>query len=92
MARLCTGKSGAKGHFPKMSKPVLVHTHLPVQLVWRAVSLGVGWSGHEGNHSPPFSAQVKFECLLHVFVAFIGTTLPLPSIFWNSFCGPKYVI
>lgn len=67
MTRLCTGKSriwilaGAKGHFSKMSKPALVPTHLPVQLVLGAVSLGVEWPGHETNHLPPYSAKVNFE-------------------------------
>lgn len=67
MTGLCTGESGvwilagAKGHFPKMLKPVLVPTHLPVQLVWGAVSLGVERPGHETNHLPLSSAKVKFE-------------------------------
>jgi len=67
MTRLCTGESGvwilagAKGHFCKMSKPAVVPTRLPVQLVLGAVSLGVEWPGCETNHLPPSSAQVKFE-------------------------------
>jgi len=59
MTSLCTGESGvwvlagAKGHFSKMPKPALVPTHLPVQLVLGAASLGVEWPGHETNHLPP---------------------------------------
>jgi hypothetical protein len=67
MARLWAGQSGVqilagtRDLFSKMSKPALGPTHLPVELVLGAVSLGVKRPECEANYCPPSSAEVKFE-------------------------------
>jgi hypothetical protein len=48
--------------FTTASRPVLGPTQLPIQSVPAGLSLGVKRPGHEADHSPPFSADVK-ECV-----------------------------
>jgi hypothetical protein len=45
--------------FTTMSRTVLGPTQPPIQWVPGALSLGVKWPGHEADHSPPSSAEVK---------------------------------
>lgn len=47
--------------FSKTSELVLKLTQLPILKVAEALSSGVKWPGHEADHSPPSSAQVKNE-------------------------------
>jgi len=52
-------------------------TQLPIQWVLESLSLGVKWPGHEADHSPPSSTEVK-ECLeiyLHSPIRFHGVVL-----------------
>jgi hypothetical protein len=44
------------------SRPALGPTHLPVQWVLGALTRGVKRPGHQSNHSPPTSAEVKNAC------------------------------
>jgi hypothetical protein len=48
--------------FTTVSRPALGPTQPPIQRVPGALSIGVKRPGHEGDHSPPFSAEVK-ECV-----------------------------
>jgi len=41
------------------SRPALGPTQPPIQWVPGALSLGVKWLGHEADHPPPYSAEVK---------------------------------
>jgi hypothetical protein len=45
-----------------VSRLALGPTQPPIQWVPETLSLGVKWSGHEAEHSPPSSAKVK-ECV-----------------------------
>jgi hypothetical protein len=53
--------------FATMSRMALWPTQPPVQWIPGALSLGVKWLGHEADHSPPSSAEVKnvLELYLH---------------------------
>jgi hypothetical protein len=42
-------------------KPALWPTQPPIQWVPGFLSLGIKWSRHEADHSPPSSAEVKNE-------------------------------
>jgi hypothetical protein len=46
-------------HFSMSSRPVLGLTQPPIPWVPGALSPGVKWPGHEADHSPPASAEVK---------------------------------
>jgi hypothetical protein len=46
--------------FTTLSRPALIPTHPPIQWVPGALSSGVKQSGHETNHSPPSSVEVKY--------------------------------
>jgi hypothetical protein len=48
--------------FDTASRPALEPTQPPIQWVQRALSLRVKQPGHEADHSPPYSAEVK-ECV-----------------------------
>jgi hypothetical protein len=77
--------------FITASRTALGLTQPPIQWVPGALSLGVRRPGHEANHSPPSSAEVKewVELYLHYpntpswrcaqLRKSTGTTLPLPS-------------
>jgi len=41
------------------SRPALGPTQPPIQLVLGALSLGVKQSGHETDHSPPYSTEFQ---------------------------------
>jgi len=41
------------------SRSVLGPTQLPIQWVPGSLSLEVKWPGHEADHSPPSSAEIK---------------------------------
>jgi hypothetical protein len=41
------------------SRPAMGSTQFPIQWVPRRLSPGVKWQGHETDHSPPTSAEVK---------------------------------
>jgi hypothetical protein len=45
--------------FATASRMALGPTQPPIQWVLAALSLGVKWLGHETDHSPPYSAEVK---------------------------------
>jgi hypothetical protein len=45
--------------FSTSSRPPLGSTQRPIQWVLWALSPGVKWPGHEADHSPPASAEVK---------------------------------
>jgi len=45
----------------KTSELALKLTQLPIQWVAKALSLGVKGPGHEAEHSPPPSAEIKNE-------------------------------
>jgi hypothetical protein len=45
-----------------ISRIALGPTHTPIQWVKGALSLEIKWPGHEADHSPPSSADVK-ECV-----------------------------
>jgi hypothetical protein len=57
--------------FSTASKLALRPTQFPIQWVLGAPSLGVKWQGHEADHSPPSSAEVKNG----------GALPPFPHIF-----------
>jgi len=64
-------------HSDTVSRLVLGPTQPPIQWVTEALSLGVKRPGHEADHSPPFSAEVK-ECVelyLHSPKSFHGAVL-----------------
>jgi hypothetical protein len=42
-----------------MSRMALGPTQPPIQWVLGSLSLGVKWPGHEADHSPPSTAEVK---------------------------------
>jgi hypothetical protein len=42
-----------------VSTQALGHTQPPIQWVPGAISLGIKRPGHEADHSPPFSAEVR---------------------------------
>jgi len=44
---------------PNASRPTLRPTQPPSQWVPGALSSGVKWPGHEPDHLPPFTAEVK---------------------------------
>jgi hypothetical protein len=48
--------------FTTASRTEMGPTQPPNQWVPGAISLGVKWPGHEADHSPPSSAEVK-ECV-----------------------------
>jgi hypothetical protein len=48
--------------FTTESRPALEPTRPPIQWVPGVISLGVKRLGHEADHSPPSSAEVK-ECM-----------------------------
>jgi hypothetical protein len=70
--------SGKMVFLSKASRLAVKSSHLPVQLVRGALSLGVNWPGHDDDHSLPSSAEVKSECytatLPYAFIACTGTT------------------
>jgi hypothetical protein len=45
--------------FSTTSRLVLRPTQPPIQWALGAPSMGVKWQGHEADHSPPSSAEVK---------------------------------
>jgi hypothetical protein len=45
--------------FTTMSRMALGTSHPPIQCIPVALSLGVKQPGHEADHSPPSSAEVK---------------------------------
>jgi len=54
-------------------------TQPPIQWIPGALSLGVKWPGHEADHSPPSSAEIK-ECMelyLHSSIHLHGVVLSL---------------
>jgi hypothetical protein len=53
--------------FTTVSRTALGPTHPPIQWVSGALSMGEKWLGHEADHSPPSSAEVKeyIELYLH---------------------------
>jgi hypothetical protein len=48
--------------FTTTSRMALGPAQPPIQWILGALSLGVKWPGHEADHSPPSSAEVK-ECV-----------------------------
>jgi hypothetical protein len=50
--------------FSTSSRPALESTQPPIQWVPGALSPGVKRPGHEADHSPPTSAEVKKMCLI----------------------------
>jgi hypothetical protein len=42
-----------------VSRPPLGPTRPPIQWILGALSAGVKWPGHEADHSPPSSVEVK---------------------------------
>jgi hypothetical protein len=51
--------------FSATSRLALGPTHLPIQWVPRAISLGVKWLEHEADHSPPSCTEVKNGGAVH---------------------------
>jgi hypothetical protein len=45
--------------FSKMSRPALLPTHLPIQLVLEVLSSGLKQPGCKADHTPPSRAKVK---------------------------------
>jgi hypothetical protein len=45
--------------FTAVSRPALGPTQPPIQWVTGALSVWVNWPGHEADHSPSSSAEVK---------------------------------
>jgi hypothetical protein len=45
--------------FATASRPVLGRTRTPIECVPGALSPGLKWLGHEDDHSPPSSPEVK---------------------------------
>jgi hypothetical protein len=64
--------------FTTASRPALRPTQPPIQWVPGALSLAVKQLGHEADHSPPSSTEVK-EC--------VELYLQLPNT--PSWCGPQ---
>jgi hypothetical protein len=78
--------------FTTMSKPALGPTQPPLQWAPRALSLVVKQPGHESDHSPPSSSEVKECVVLYIHSPNMplwhgaqlkkstGTNLPLPYL------------
>jgi hypothetical protein len=65
--------------FSTASRPALGLTQTPIQWVLGAISPGVMWRGHEADHSPPSTAEVK-------------NGGAIPSLLHMSLCHSAYLI